>query len=134
MERNKRMLEDAIGRLEKLDFEREFVVDEILDRKYTYCDFFSHALSVADYIEQTVSGESIIAIKENSYELALLYFAVMLTTKKILVVDPQKGKEEIKTILSELNRTGIFLDDKLEVVDFGHYILHLPQFDDTNTL
>ena len=86
------MLEDAIGRLEKLDFEREFVVDEILDRKYTYCDFFSHALSVADYIEQTVSGESIIAIKENSYELALLYFAVMLTTKKILVVDPQKGK------------------------------------------
>lgn len=127
------MLEDAISRVEKLDFEREFVVDEILDRKYTYCDFFSHALSVADYIEQTVSGESIIAIKENSYELALLYFAVMLTTKKILVVDPQKGKEEIKTILSELNRTGIFLDDKLEVVDFGHYILHLPQFDDTNT-
>ena len=58
------MLEDAISRVEKLDFEREFVVDEILDRKYTYCDFFSHALSVADYIEQTVSGESIISSSE----------------------------------------------------------------------
>lgn len=90
------MLEDAISRVEKLDFEREFVVDEILDRKYTYCDFFSHALSVADYIEQTVSGESIIAIKENSYELALLYFAVMLTTKKFWLLTLKKEKKKLK--------------------------------------
>lgn len=126
------MFEDVIIKINELDFKNEFIIDEILGRSYTYCEFFSHALLVADFIENSVVGDSVIAVKENSYELALLYFSVMLTTKRILVVDPQKGIDEIKTILSQVDRTGIFLDEKIDFLDvIDHNILQLPQIKET---
>jgi AMP-dependent synthetase/ligase len=122
------MFEDVIIKINELDFKNEFIIDEILGRSYTYCEFFSQALLVADFIENSVVGDSVIAVKENSYELALLYFSVMLTTKRILVVDPQKGKDEIKTIVDELDKTSIFLDGKSEWSDaIKHEILNLPE-------
>ena len=41
-------------------------------------------------------------ILDNSYELLKLYFAVMLTDKKIVAIDPVRGKAEIEEILSDV--------------------------------
>lgn len=124
------MFEDAISRINELDFEREFIVDEICGGRYTYNDFFSRAICVAEYIENSVIGDSIIAVKENSFELALLYFSVMLTSKRILVVDPQKGKSEIITILNEIDKTGIFLDEKQDLEELiPHMVLNMSEIE-----
>ncbi len=107
------MTSDIINRIQELDFSKEFIVDDILSHNYSYNEFFDKALAMSKYINEHVTGKSIIAVMENSFNLALLYFAVMFTDKRIMVIDPQKGKDEICSILCEIEPTCIFYDEEL---------------------
>lgn len=121
------MIQKVIKIIKELDFSKEFVIDNITNRNFTYNEFFGMALHEAEFIEKTVLSNDVIAVKENSLELALLFFAVMFTSKRILVVDPQKGKEEVICILDEIKSTGIILDEKLDLKGYSrHYRMVMP--------
>lgn len=93
-----------------MPLDQTFVIDNVSGREISYATFFSTALSIADMIDDRVSEDTIIAIKENSLDLALLYFATIFTQKRIAVIDPQKGEEEISGLLKEIKSTGVFTD------------------------
>lgn len=117
-----------IDKIEEIDFVNPFISDDIGHREFTYAQFFELALNTGDYINQNVCGDSVVAVMENSFELALLYFSVMFTSKRIMVVDPQKGKDEIKNILDEIEKTGLFADEKLMLDQISeHMMLTIPR-------
>lgn len=122
------MVDNVIERIRNLNFEELFIYDDISEVNYTYNKFFAQALKVARYIESSVPSDSVIAVMENSYELALLYFSVMLTDKRILVVDPQKGKQEILSVINDIEDTILFIDGGLDLDSFTkHNILDFPK-------
>ena len=104
----------------------DMIVDAAAGRQYSRSVFFSHALSAADYINEKISSDSVIAVMENSYELALLYFAVMLTDKRIVVIDPVKGADEIKGLLDDIDGTGIFADADIAALSDRHFQMQVP--------
>lgn len=127
------MVREVIDFINKLNFDDLFIIDDCKGKEYSYTDVFSQALAAANYLNDVVKGDSVIAVKENSYELALLYFAVMLTSKRIVVADPQKGRNEIKTIVDGIETTGIFLDSQdVRSISDKHYVLNLPESAKTN--
>ena len=121
------MFDDIIRVFEGIKYDDIFITDTINDTDHSYSDFFGRALALAGYIDLNVSGDMFIAVKENSYELALIYFATMFTDKKIAVIDPQKGNEEIKNLLYEMDGTGIFADtDEVSGLSEKHSALSIP--------
>ncbi len=131
------MVQEVVNIINSIAFDQEFVVDIGNDKVYTYNEFFSLAIKEADYIEKSVKGSDLIAVAENSFELFLLYFAVMLTNKRILVIDPQKGKDEILDILNEVETTGLIADMRLAAdLHTKHNLVPFPDIDsksDINT-
>lgn len=107
------MIDIVTKTINQMDFDKEFIVDNINNLSFTYNNFFERALMQAVYLEKNVREEDIIVIMENSFDLALLYFSVLLTSKRILVVDPQKGSDEIGEILETIPKTAIIYDDGL---------------------
>lgn len=124
--------------IEQLNFDDTFIIDDINDRSVSYKRFFSECYGTAKYIQDNNPSRSVIAVMENSYELALLYFAVMLTDKRIMVVDPQKGDDEIKGILRDIEPARIFIDSgKEQLGDDIHSVLQYPDlmaFDDVEDI
>lgn len=130
MKKNNNMTEDIIAFIEKLDFDKDFIVDDINNKKYTYNEFFEKAIVLAKYIEDNVLADCIIAVKENSLDLAMIYFAVMLTKKSIYVADPKKGEGELLEILENIEHTSIFIDDNISLAEqINHDRLVFPDFD-----
>ncbi len=105
------MLHEIVNSFKQIHFDQIFILDAVKGKEYSYSAFFSRALHLAYCIDAQFMGNAVIAIKENSVELALLYFAIMLTDKKIIVIDPQKGNEEIKELLDCIDSAAIFCDD-----------------------
>lgn len=91
--------ENVISILQNIDFNKEFIVDSIEGEVYTYNEFFSCCYFIAEQLQKDSSSDTIVAVLENGIELLKLYFATILCRKKIVVIDPQKGKKEIQDIL-----------------------------------
>ena len=94
--------------IKSLDFNKVFVIDDNKGKSYTYGGFFSECMKLAKDIENGFDCESIVAILENGYVLFKLYFVAMLANKDIIVIDPLKGEDEIKEIISGIKQ-GIFI-------------------------
>lgn len=124
------MIDSVIERIEKLNFSELFMIDDILGKQFTYREFFSRALSLAAYLNRVTAGDTVIAVKENSFDLALLYFAVMFTDKRIVVIDPQKGADEIYTILSGIATAGLLVDSNISLKgEIRHHLIEMPSDD-----
>lgn len=81
------------------------------------------------------SGEGVVASLDNSTKLVALYFATLFTDKVIVVVDPQKGKEEQQEIISQYPSYYLILDDKADIFNFFNeeeYKLNIKQCVITN--
>lgn len=124
------MIDNAIQRIEALDFFQTFIIDDISGKSLSYNEFFTQGLFLASFINDVIAGNTVIAIKENSIELALLYFAVMLTDKKIMVIDPQKGMDEICSILSNVEQTGLFTESNIKFKDdINQNLIEIPSME-----
>lgn len=110
-----------------LNFDKRFVVDDINNENLSYNQYFSRCIDMAEFINTNCEDNSIVAVLENSLELSMIYFAVMLTDKKIMVIDPQKGKTEIQNILAEIPNAKLILDAKIELDN--EYIQNMLQFE-----
>lgn len=123
-------MQSLIEILESVALSDVFIIDEKKDIQVSYGLFFSHALNYADYINANVLTGDVIAIKENSYELCLLYFAMIFTEKRLYVLDPQKGKKELIEIIGEIDSAGLIVDnDFFDVQDTKHRFLQLPNLE-----
>ena len=115
---------------EHMPLERTFIIDNISGREISYAHFFSSALKVAEMIDNTVSSDTVVAVKDNSLDLAVLYFAVFFTEKKISVIDPKKGDSEISELLNEIGRTWVFADSLRITHELSdHFSLDIPEID-----
>lgn len=89
----------------------DFILDDSKGVRISYESFWEQCLCIAAYLDKYPQYGTIIAILENSSELLELYFAVMLTDKKIMVIDPLKGTAEIEEILNEV-QDGILITEE----------------------
>lgn len=122
---------EVLNILNKIDFSQVFIYDDFYKRNLTYNDFFRQCILWAEYIEQVVHTDSIVVIMENSYELSCLYFAIMMTSKKMLVIDPQKGSEEINNVISTIKPTYMIKDENLRINNIKQFFLvHLSDIVD----
>lgn len=96
METKKKTLE----KIREIDFNKIFVIDENMHLEYTYGEFFSGCIALANSLNEC-SQKNIFVVMDNSVELAALYFAVVLANKRIIVADPEKGVDEIQELLRE---------------------------------
>ena len=103
--------------INELDFDKRFVVDDINNEELSYNQYFTRCIDMAKFINNNCEDNSIVVVLENSLELSMLYFSVMLTDKKIMVIDPQKGKTEIQNILAEIPDAKLIIDEKIELDD-----------------
>lgn len=120
------MLKRVETLIDNFDFSKTFIYDDFAKREVSYNQYFFECITLAKYIDENVINDSIIVIMENSYELSQFYFSVMMTKKKIMVIDPQKGNDEIKGVLVNISQTVVVVDDKLANNSYyGHLVLTL---------
>ena len=105
------MHQSFFNEINKIDFNSDFIFDDIDGRTYSYNEFFRASLAIADVICEEISHSIIVAIMENSINLFMLYFAVAMTDKTIAVIDPQKGDAEIKRIVEGISDAYVILDE-----------------------
>lgn len=104
-------LQEIISRLEQYDKDRIMVRDSLSKKEYT-CKMFSQMVNyLANYLLNN-NYKEIIAKIDNSYELLLLYFAVIVSGGVIIPVDPEKEEKEI-TRIKELHSKAIFLTNDI---------------------
>lgn len=110
--------------IQDLDFDSIFIFDDINDKQYTYDEYFKKCLQIAHFLDKTNRNKPIVAIMENSIELSMLYFAAMLVNVTIMAVDPQKGPEELKSILDELTEIRIICENDIDYIkdNFENFI------------
>lgn len=101
----------VIDRLRGLDFSEEFVCDALSGKHYSYDDFFSRCIKLAEQIKKDASGKAhLVLIMDNSIELLSCYFAAIISGKIATAIDPLKGKEEVAHILSSIDDGYIVVD------------------------
>jgi long-chain acyl-CoA synthetase len=101
-----------ISQIESFDFENDFINDVLTNTQISYSDFFELAINVYDSLLKDIEESQIVCVLENSLDLVLLYFSVMVSNKSIIVIDPQKSKEEIDNIIDEVDDKRVFVDLK----------------------
>lgn len=110
-----------IDMLRKKDFDQIFMIDALNGQAYSYEAFFRRCLRMADMLNDIGNEQQIVAVMENSFQLASLYFAMMFTERHITVIDPQKGKDETDKIIAQLESPYVagnkewMPDDELDV-------------------
>lgn len=103
--------------LKTQSFNNVFIIDDITKKQYTYDKFFEICICVAERIKLIDKDKRIVAILDNSFELAMLYFAIMLTDKSIIVIDPLKGECEQGEILSEIENAYIINKENMALFE-----------------
>lgn len=105
------MKELVIKRVGGFDFDAPFVNDLPGGGEYTYKSFFSRVLSIIDFLNEKNTPSHIVCIMDNSVELMAYYFAVVLSGRVAVAIDPVKGSEEIEGILSPIEKKYIVVDE-----------------------
>lgn len=104
------MKELILERVSNFDFDSLFVKDLLGKGDYSYNGFFSRVLCLSSELEDCCSTSHIVLVMDNSVELMAYYFAVVLSGKVAVAIDPVKGADEIEDIL-------LSVGDKYTVVD-----------------
>lgn len=105
------MKELVIKRVGGFNFDAPFVNDLPGGEEYTYQSFFSRVLGIIDSLNEKEAPSHIVCIMDNSVELMAYYFAVVLSGRVAVAIDPVKGSEEIDGILSSINKKYIVVDE-----------------------
>jgi long-chain acyl-CoA synthetase len=93
---------------------KEFLIDAINGKKYSYSEFFSMILRCMDELKKIElnKNDMICVIMDNSIELIVLYFTGLMLGIPIISIEPNKGEDEIIKILSSIKYKILFTDKK----------------------
>jgi len=91
-----------------------FIYDAINDRLFSYEDFFSAVLNCKEKLKNFGFKEDdvVCLLMTNCLDLVVLYFTSLIMNLTVVPIDPKKGEDEIKEILSQVNYKIIFCDVK----------------------
>lgn len=124
------------------NWDTEFLIDAINHRYYSYSAFFSMVLRCKEKLEgQLKENDIICVIMNNSVEVIALYFAALFLKIPIIAIDPNKGKEEIREILSCTSHKMLISNIEdfnlvTDKIDFDNFFkdLHLQKKEDIDKL
>ncbi|MEW6044785.1 MAG: class I adenylate-forming enzyme family protein [Thermoproteota archaeon] len=90
-----------------------FIIDSVTDTKFTYGDFFKKITKFKEKITNlgVSRGDFLCLILDNSVDLAAIYFSSLLLGARTVPIDPLKGRDEIKEILSHFSNKKIICDE-----------------------
>jgi len=112
----------------KKNWENDFLFDGLSNHTISYKEFFKMSLSYVKRLEHLGlrKNNTLCLILPNSIELIVFYFTSLLMGLRVVPIDPDKGKNEIKEILSYINYDKIVsIDSEL---DFVKNKIHLNEF------
>lgn len=104
------MKELVLSRVQSFRFDDVFVTDMIQGKEYSYDEFFSRCLFIIQRLDSHCVPNKVVCIMDNSIELMACYFAIILSGRVAVAIDPVKGREEINGILSALEECYILVD------------------------
>ncbi len=110
----------VLQNISRFDFDSDFVFDSLQKTKRSYAQHFSYSYSIYKSIIKQTDKESIVCIMENGIDLFSMFFALMLSDKRIVLIDPQKSSDEIKSILDYVKSKFIIVDSSVseKIKDF----------------
>jgi len=96
-----------------------FIIDGINDEKYSYHDFFTVIMNCKERLESIgmSKNDTVCLLMSNSFELIIFYFACLILQITVVPIDPSKGENEIREILSQLKYNAIFCNNNLQIQD-----------------
>lgn len=96
----------------KNNWEEEFLFDGINDNVLSYQDFFSLILRYKEKLQELglKKNDIVCLLLHNSVDLVVLYFALLVMQLVVVPIDLNKGKNEIKEILSQINYKVVISD------------------------
>jgi len=102
-----------------------FIIDGLNEKSYTYKEFMNEILNHLEWLKSLnlKKDDTICLLMNNSIELIFLYFASLLFGLKVVPIDPIKGKQDIKEILSLTEYSNVitntteceFIAEKIEI-------------------
>lgn len=121
--------------MDNIEFSNTFILNDIDKKEASYAAFFYGCKILSEYIEKNVPGDTVVAVMENSYRLVQLLFSIMFTDKRVVVIDPLKGSEELLDILSDYTSAPLFVAGvKIIPADIGHKIIPFPDITEAGSL
>lgn len=111
-------MNNYLERFSSFEMNREFIMDSIGKKSYTYGQIWSNACGYMEAYSLQDKRE-IAVIWENGVELLIMYFACMLSNVMIIPIDPQKARPEIESILENHEGITVLWDQDKRPVDSG---------------
>lgn len=114
------------------NWEESFIFDSLSDNSFCGKDFLKEILRYRKMLEGIgfQKGDILCFIMSNSFDLLVLYFASLMMELIIVPIDPYKGEEEIKCILSQLNYKYVIVDSNIDYLDKKKMIRELKNIHD----
>lgn len=97
----------------QIDFSKKFVCTA--GNWLSYNLFFTRCYELAIFLQNYTDYNTVTVILENGLPLFELYFAVIMTQKEIIVVDPIKSNEEIAEILSSIPKSLLIKENTVKI-------------------
>ncbi len=126
----------------KTNWDEDFLYNSLDGGVFTYKSFFQAVLTIRTALNSLGlrANDVVCLLMPNSVELVILYFACLVSKLRVVPIDPKKGKDEIKEILSYTNYKKVvtredfeFLNDTVRM-DELHEQFHNPENVDIDML
>ncbi|MGE5473219.1 MAG: class I adenylate-forming enzyme family protein [Ignavibacteriales bacterium] len=103
----------------KNGWNEEFIIDALRNESYKYKEFFGLAINCREILQSLgINKNDIVSfLLPNSMDLCLFYFAALSMQAVVAPIDPQKGEDEIKEILS-ITKSKIIISER-DINEYG---------------
>lgn len=110
---NNSLIASRINEIFENNWEKDFLIDAANEKIYTYRDFLELVMNCKEALESLnlKKGEIVSFLLPNSLDLVLFYFAALAMEVVVAPIDPVKGEEEIKEILS-ITKQKVIISEK----------------------
>ena len=110
---------DILQNIFKNNWNELFIIDGINDEKYSYNDFFTAIMNCKERFKSigVIKNDTVCLLMSNSFELMVFYFTCLIMQITVVPIDPNKGENEIREILSQLKYNAILCNNNLQIQD-----------------
>ncbi len=103
---------NIIDKISKRELSDIFIYDDIAGRTIAVGQFYRDVLTTISLMEKRKLNKTIILIMNNCYELVVLYFACLLSSRVASPIDPKLGKDSIVEITKGEKNTSFITDEQ----------------------
>lgn len=109
------------AKMNNLYKERIFIHEVQTKKDYSYQEFFLDTVRTCYYIQTKFTDKKVIVLSaKNSYRFAVYIMAVILSGKKLFLINPEENKTNLLKLLSQISDDYSILGDDFFVTDVTH--------------